>query len=275
LEQTLALDKRIVDKTNINFKDISSTSFSSTHRKSLLENELFKTQKEKMSGLLESYNPTVFAYKIEVSLLNSLSCLLYSVKNGLRNTELLNYFEIFDVMKPDPTKLIIKYDLNYWDNFFYTLDNLQNHLLHNFNKWMAHMHIVERVSKKYDYLNNSVTSTVQTYGLSANFQSYGFDDFRDLTKTMLELVFYIISLHYTMFKEFKTSQHSFVEGEAISNKTKIISLLEKCSTLLNNKAVFPTSWAEVNRGAKGGISDLAGPTAGTNDLFAILRDSLR
>ena len=124
-----------------------------------------------MSGLLESYNPTVFAYKIEVSLLNSLSCLLYSVKNGLRNTELLNYFEIFDVMKPDPTKIIIKYDLSYWDNFFQTLDNLQNHLLHNFNKWMAHMHIVERVSKKYDYLNNSVTSTVQTYGLSANFQS--------------------------------------------------------------------------------------------------------
>jgi len=53
---------------------------------------------------------------------------------------------------------------------------------------------------------------------------YGFDDFRDLTKTMLELVFYIISLHYTMFKEFKTSQHSFVEGEAISNKAKISKL---------------------------------------------------
>jgi len=50
LEQTLALDKTIVDKTNINFKDISSTTGSTrdAHRRSLLENELFKSQKEKV-----------------------------------------------------------------------------------------------------------------------------------------------------------------------------------------------------------------------------------
>jgi len=52
LEQTLALDKRIVDKTNINFKDISSTS-GSANRKSLLENELFKSHKDKVRGAID------------------------------------------------------------------------------------------------------------------------------------------------------------------------------------------------------------------------------
>ena len=60
-----------------------------------------------------------------------------------------------------------------------------------------------------------------------DYLGYAFEEFRDLTKTLLELVFYIISLHYTMFKEFKTSEHGFVEGQEVSNKARISKTLER------------------------------------------------
>lgn len=99
------------------------------------------------------------------------------------------------------------------------------------------------------YINNFQANSIE---------GYGFADLRDLTKTLLELAFYNIVLHYSMFKEFKTSNRKFVEGQVVSNKDRIskliiyfrvfiiniASLLEKCATLLNNKAVFPTTWTE-------------------------------
>ena len=124
-----------------------------------------------MFGSFDSYTPSVFGYKIEVSILNTLTFLLFSTKSGLQHSELYNFFDAIDLSGVNRKKINIKYELSYWDNFALTLEDIQSFLVYNLNKWATCGGIVEKVSKKYDYFNNSVVSTTQTYSLNTNFQS--------------------------------------------------------------------------------------------------------
>ena len=124
-----------------------------------------------MFGSFDSYTPSVFGYKIEIAVLNTLSFLLYSTKSGLQFTELYNFFDAIDLSGVNRKKINIKYELSYWDQFALTLEDIESFLVYNLNKWAACGGAVERVAKKYDYFNNSVVSTIQNYSLNTNFQS--------------------------------------------------------------------------------------------------------
>ncbi len=118
-----------------------------------------------------AYNPTVFSFKVETSTLNSLIYLLYSVKNGFQQSDLHSYFDEFDIMRSNTSKIPIKYEVSYWDAISVTFNEVQSDLLETLNNWMANASVVDKIAKKYDYINNSVTYTMENFGLNTNFQS--------------------------------------------------------------------------------------------------------
>lgn len=104
-------------------------------------------------------------------MLNSLIYLLYSLKNGFQQSDLHSYFDEFDIMRATTTKIPIKYEATYWDTTCSIFNDVQSHLLHTLNKWMANTSVVDKIAKKYDYINNSVIYTMENFGLNTNFQS--------------------------------------------------------------------------------------------------------
>jgi len=74
-------------------------------------------------------------------------------------------------MRSNSTKIPIKYEVSYWDTTSVTFNEVQSDLLETLNNWMANASHVDKIAKKYDYINNSVTYTMENFGLNTNFQS--------------------------------------------------------------------------------------------------------
>lgn len=63
------------------------------------------------------------------------------------------------------------YDLSYWDNLCQTLEATQNFLLFTLKKWQANEKFFDRISKKLEYMNNTVECTIQNACLNKCFSS--------------------------------------------------------------------------------------------------------
>ncbi len=80
-------------------------------------------------------------------------------------------FEAFDLLQITAQRSRLKYETCYWKNTAELFIDCIGYLDHCFDRWDNNSANTTTIAKRFDYLNNSVVMTMETFGLNTNFES--------------------------------------------------------------------------------------------------------